>query len=107
MGGHEARRGQHRKEAIKMNNEMTESLAEIELGTRGFLESLNELENLRKELQDMNASFELRWKADMRAITRWQIATGRLLVWPDHADLCVWLMEQNDQLRAENERLTK
>ncbi len=90
-----------------MNDEMTESLAEIELGARGFLKSLNELENLREELQGMNASFELRWKADMRAIERWQKATGRTHVWPDHADLCVWLMEQNDRLRAENERLTK
>lgn len=46
-------------------------------------------------LNEMQASFDLRWEADMRAIRRWQAAhPGRDLVWPDHADLVVWLMEQ-------------
>ena len=52
----------------------------------------------RKEADDkiaeLEASFNLRWGADMRAIKRWQEATGNTLVWPDHADLCVWLMEK-------------
>ncbi len=52
-----------------------------------------ELENRIAELE---ASFELRWKADMRAIERWHKAGGRATVWPDHADLCVWLLEQLD-----------
>jgi hypothetical protein len=32
----------------------------------------------------------------MRAIKRWQAATGRKLklTWPDHVDLVVWLVEQ-------------
>lgn len=39
-------------------------------------------------------SFRLRWDADMRAIKRWQEAgEGRDLIWPDHADLVVWLLE--------------
>lgn len=54
----------------------------------------DELARLREELAERDASFNLRWKADMRAIKRWQEATGRTLVWPDHADLCVWLLEQ-------------
>lgn len=45
----------------------------------------------------LEASFDLRWNADRRAIKRWQAATGKTLIWPDHADLCVWLLEQLDQ----------
>lgn len=43
---------------------------------------------------DLTASFELRHRADMRAIARWQAATGRDMEWPDHADLVVWLLER-------------
>lgn len=49
------------------------------------------------DAEEHNASFDLRWKADMRAIAKWQEATGRKLTWPDHADLCVWLLEQLDE----------
>jgi len=55
-----------------------------------------EITKLKVEAEDENRSFALRWNADMRAIKRWQAATGRELVWPDHADLCVWLLEQLD-----------
>lgn len=54
-----------------------------------------ENERLRAELADHEFGFNLRWKADMRAIKRWQSAgDGRELKWPDHADLCVWLLDQ-------------
>lgn len=44
---------------------------------------------------DYEATFELRHAADMRAIARWREAhPGKELVMPDHADLCVWLLEQ-------------
>ena len=44
---------------------------------------------------EQEASFQLRWDADQRAIKRWQEAhPGNENVWPDHADLCVWLLEQ-------------
>lgn len=49
---------------------------------------------LHTKLEELEASFDLRWKADMKAIKKWQKATGRTLVWPDHADLCVWLLGQ-------------
>lgn len=53
---------------------------------------------LREKLEsaaDLERSFDVRWKADMRAIKRWQAAhPGTDLVWPDHADLVVWLIEQ-------------
>jgi hypothetical protein len=52
-------------------------------------------EAVAKERAGYDASFNLRWKADMRAIKAWQKATGRgELVWPDHADLCVWLLNR-------------
>ncbi len=60
----------------------------------------------RAELQ---ATFDLRWKADMRAIKAWQAAhPGKELVWPDHADLVVWLLgevERGD--RTERTLLTE
>lgn len=53
------------------------------------------LVDVLEQLEDYDRSFDLRWNADMRAIRRWQQAhPGNDLVWPDHADLCVWLMDQ-------------
>lgn len=60
-----------------------------------------ERDALAAELAERQASFDLRWDADMRAIAMWQEATGEELKWPNHADLCVWLMEQLAALRAE------
>jgi hypothetical protein len=58
------------------------------------------------EIEEHDQSFDLRWKADMRAIKRWQAEKpGLELTWPDHADLCVWLLEQNDRLRTALERI--
>lgn len=51
----------------------------------------------RDEAAELQSTFDLVWKAQMRAIKRWQEATGRELVWPDQADLCVWLLEQLDE----------
>lgn len=68
-----------RVEARKIISEAPAALAEVE-----------------REQQEHATSFDIRWKADMRAIKRWQWATGRTTVWPDHADLCVWLMNQWD-----------
>lgn len=63
------------------------------------LRTLNSLVKFKKdqseELAELQAIFDLRWKADMRAIKRWQAAgPGREKTWPDHADLVVWLLEQ-------------
>ena len=61
---------------------------------------MNEVEKLREELKEVQALFDLRWKADMRAIKQWQAAhPERGNVWPDHADLVVWLLEQNNALK--------
>jgi hypothetical protein len=60
-------------------------------------DDLEEILTLRKSNVELEAMFDVRWKADMRAIKRWQAATGKTLIWLDHADLCVWLLEQLDQ----------
>ena len=52
---------------------------------------------LLEENVELQKSFDLRWKADMRAIKRWREAhPGKENIWPDHADLVVWLLEQLD-----------
>ncbi len=58
------------------------------------IDLINHTVGLQLELDEMNASFQLRWKADMRAIKRWQKATGKTMTWPDHVDLVCWLMKQ-------------
>lgn len=56
---------------------------------------LKEATDERDELQEL---FDLEWKADQRAIKRWQEAhPGNELVWPDRANMVVWLMEQHDK----------
>lgn len=60
---------------------------------------------LEAEIAEQQSSFELRWNADMRAIQQWQEATGKELQWPNHIDLCVWLMRQLDNAQAELARL--
>lgn len=52
--------------------------------------------------EEYGHGFRLRWDADMRAIRRWQEATGKELVWPDHADLVVWLLEQLELAEAKS-----
>ena len=74
------------------------------LGTVSSRALLADLEEVRRERDELQFGFDLRWKADMRAIARWQEAhPERPNIWPDHADLCVWLLEQIDiaQLAAD------
>lgn len=52
------------------------------------------------QLKEYKASFDLRWRADQHAIKRWQKKTGRKLVWPDHADLVVWLLGYVEKLES-------
>lgn len=50
---------------------------------------------LAKQLMELEASADLRYAADMRAIKAWQEAhPGNDLVWPDHVDLVTWLLGQ-------------
>ena len=57
-----------------------------------------ERDELRRTNEGLQLTFDLRWKADRRAIKRWQAAhPGNDLTWPDHADMVVWLMEGGSQ----------
>lgn len=68
---------------------------ETDGGHPGYGLTKTEAKEILESIDDNERLFDLRWKADMRAIKRWQAAhPGNDLVWPDHADLCVWLMEQ-------------
>lgn len=51
------------------------------------------LAEAEKDRDELQAGFDLRWKADIRAISRWKGSTGQTMNWPDHADLCCWLMD--------------
>lgn len=53
-----------------------------------------------EEYAEREQLFNLRWDSDMRAIKRWQDKTGKTLTWPDHADLCVWLMERIEKYES-------
>ncbi len=58
---------------------------------------------IAEEAAGLRSTFDLRWKADMRAIKRWQAAhPGRPNVWPDHADLVVWLLDELDRAESHN-----
>ncbi len=66
-------------------------IAAVEVDSLSF-----KLDKATAELAERDASFELRWKADMWAIARWRAEKPeeRDLLAPDHADLCVWLMDK-------------
>ena len=65
------------------------------------MRAADRINELQQSLNDYERLFQLRWQADMRAIKMWQAANpGNDLVWPDHADLCVWLMGRVKELKA-------
>lgn len=61
---------------------------------------------LQQRVAEGEALFDLRWRADQRAIKRWQEAHPERMaeseggMWPDHADMVVWLMERVAVLEA-------
>ena len=52
------------------------------------------------ELAELQATFDLRWRADRRAMELWRKQTGRSLVAPDHADLVVFLLDRIERATA-------
>ena len=60
-----------------------------------YSDLIHDLIQQAKELEEI---FELRHKADMRAITMWREKhPERELTLPDHADMVVWLLERLDK----------
>jgi hypothetical protein len=57
--------------------------------------TMKELLEPASRAAELQRTFDLRWDADMRAIKRWQaVNPGNDLVWPDRADLVVWLLDR-------------
>lgn len=60
-------------------------------------EFLREVLKRIEELEDLDSTFELRHKADIRAIKQWREGhPERELKMPDHADLVCWLIDELD-----------
>ena len=59
-------------------------------------------------IEELEHIFTVRREAGTRALKMWQDANpGNDLTWPDHADLCVWLMEKVKQAADRIEELEK
>lgn len=67
-----------------------------------------QLKEVTEERDELEQLFDLQWKADQRAIKRWQKAhPGNERIWPDRADMVVWLMEQHTKaLEPPSDELT-
>ncbi len=65
------------------------------------------LRDLAASNNELEATFNLRHAADMRAIKLWRShdPKGRELRQPDQADLCCFLMEEIERLRADAKRI--
>lgn len=70
-----------------------DAAAKIEELERDLDVAIAERDEACRTNEGLQLTFDFRWKADRRAIKRWQDATGKKLTWPDHADLVVWLLE--------------
>lgn len=64
---------------------------------------LGEIDHLRGEVADWEASFALYHRADMRGIALWQAEAPaeRELIHPDKGNLVAWLLRQLDAAEAE------
>lgn len=79
---------------------------------RKLAERGNQLSAIRQQLaeataerDELQATFGLQWKADMRAIKLWQEAhPERKNIWPDRCNMVTWLMEQMDAADRARER---
>lgn len=73
--------------------------------TRAKLETADaEVARLKAERDELQEALDLRWKADMRAITEWREVTGRELTLPDHIDLVHFLLMGLDLQVSENQK---
>jgi hypothetical protein len=67
-----------------------------------------ENQRLKADNAELESTFNLQWKADRRAIRRWQQAhPGSDHIWPDRADMVVWLLDQFAALKKKLEKEQK
>ncbi len=64
---------------------------------------LARIDQLERDAAMMDQTFKIRLDASMRAIKRWQAETGRDMMWPDHEDMVVWLLEKLEAEPSEAE----
>ena len=92
--------GDRASRIAELIRERDEIRAQLREEQQLHVQTLNERDELRRTNEGLQLTFDLRWKADQRAIKRWQAAhPGNDLTWPDHADMVVWLMERYDAER--------
>lgn len=61
-----------------------------------------EVERQRTDIKEREQAFEIHWNATRTATKLWQEQhPGQEGTWPDHANLCVWLMGQLEAIREE------
>ena len=63
-------------------------------------ELVTKIRDQAEELQGLYDDMKARDIASMEAITQWQIANKRVFMWPNHKDLCAFLMLHLDILRG-------
>ena len=65
-------------------------------------------EKAEAQRDELQAIFDLQWKADQRAIHRWQgDDPSRALTWPDRTDLTMWLLEKLETVERERDEANK
>ncbi len=88
-------------ELLERHPQVRHSVEFIANNPRGPLKpsvAASENKALREDNEGYKHMFELRQKADQRAIERWRDGhPDRVMRLPDQADLCVWLMGQLDE----------
>jgi hypothetical protein len=63
-----------------------------------LVEAAAEIELLRGDNADMQFTLDMTWAAQQRAIKAWQETHDEPKVWPDHARLVGWLIEDRARL---------
>lgn len=90
-------------EELKLKIEHVLSDSELDENVRDLVRQLVQRnEELTSEVKEYTTVFDFSWNADRRAQRMWEEAhPDQPLVWPDKADMIVWLLERDFQSRKE------
>jgi predicted nucleic acid-binding Zn-ribbon protein len=83
----ERERDEAREEIAALKDRIKELEGQVSYARHERNKALNEIDGYK-------STFDVRWQAQMRAVTRWQEETGKKEFWPGHEDLCLWLMRK-------------